>query len=43
MINGTTTVSRGAMFADMLDAPIAELTMSYDIDTLEHFINARAL
>lgn len=31
------------MFADMLNAPIAELTVSNYINTIQDFINARTL
>ena len=31
------------MLTDMLDAPVAKLTMSDDIDTCEHFVDAGTL
>ena len=43
MINSTASISRCSVFADMLNAPIAELTVSNYINTVKDFINARAL
>jgi hypothetical protein len=43
VIDGTVAISRGAMLADMLNAPVPELTMSDDIDTSENFGDARTL
>lgn len=43
MVNGAAAVRRGAVFANVLNAPIAELTMSDDVDVGEDFLNARAL
>jgi hypothetical protein len=31
------------MLADMLNAPVAKLAMSNDVNTLQDFFNARAL
>jgi len=43
MINCTAAISRSAMLADMLNAPIAKLAMSNDINALEDFLNAWTL
>jgi len=43
VINGTTTVSGRTMFADMLDALVAELTMGDDIDAGKHLVDAGTL
>jgi hypothetical protein len=43
MIDGSGAVGWGAMLADMLDAPVAELAMGDDIDTGEDFVDARTL
>lgn len=43
MVNGTATISWGAMLADVLDAPVAELTMGDDINASKHLIDAGTL
>lgn len=43
MINGTAAVRRGAMFANMLDAPVSKLAVRHDVDVGEDFLDARAL
>ena len=43
MVDGAAAVSRGAMLANVLNAPVAELAMSNDIDTSEDFVDARTL
>lgn len=43
MVDGAASVGRCAVFADMLNAPIAELTMSHDIDACKYFLDTRAL
>jgi len=43
MVDSATTVSWSAMLADMLNAPIAELTVSDNVDAIEDLGNARTL
>lgn len=43
VINSPATVWRCAMFADVLDTPVSELSMRNDIDVGEDFLNAGAL
>lgn len=43
MVSGATTISWGTMFADVLDAPITELSVSNNVDAIEDFGNARTL
>lgn len=43
MVNGSAAISWGAVLADMLDAPIAELTMSNDINAGKDLFDAWAL
>ena len=43
MFYGTATVGWCAMLADMLDAPIAKLAMSDDVDVVKHLIQTRTL
>jgi hypothetical protein len=43
MVNGTATISWSTMLADVLDAPVAKLAMSNDVNALQDFLNARAL
>lgn len=43
MINGTTAISWSSMLADVLDAPITELSMGNNINASEDFFNARTL
>lgn len=43
MVDGTAAIGRGTLLADVLDAPVTELTVSDDIDTSENFIDAGTL
>ena len=43
MINGTAPVSWGTVLADMLDTPVAKLSMRYDINADEDLVDARTL
>jgi hypothetical protein len=43
MINSTAAVSWSAMLADMLDTPVAKLTVGHDIDACKYLFNARTL
>lgn len=43
VVDGTSTVRRVAVLADVLDAPIAELAVSDDIDAGENFVDAGTL
>lgn len=43
MINSTAAVSWSAMLADMLDTPVAKLTVSHNIDACKYLFNARTL
>lgn len=43
VVNGTASISWSTMLANVLDTPIAELTMSNDVDTGKNLFNARAL
>jgi len=43
MLNSTTLVSRATVLADVLNAPITELTMRDNVDTGEDFVDARTL
>jgi hypothetical protein len=43
MVDGPAAVARGPMLADVLDAPVSELAVSYNVDVGEDFFNARAL
>lgn len=43
MLDGSALVSRKAVFADMLDTPIAELTMGNQVDAAQDLVDARAL
>lgn len=43
MVDGSAAVSRGAMLADVLDAPVAKLAMSDNVDIGKHLLNARTL
>lgn len=43
MINGTAAVRRGTMLTDMLDAPVAKLTMGHNVDVGENLLNAGSL
>lgn len=43
VVNGPATVGRSTMFANMLDAPIAELAMGDDIDASQNLVDTGAL
>lgn len=43
MINGSATISWGTMLADVLDAPVAKLAVSNNVNACQNFLNARAL
>jgi len=43
MVDGSAAISWGTMLTDMLDAPVAKLAMSNNINALQDFLNARAL
>ena len=43
MINCSAPISWGSMFANVLDAPVAELTVSNDVNAGEHLFNAGTL
>lgn len=43
MIDSAAAILRGAMLANMLDAPVAELAMSYDVDVGQYFVDAGTL
>jgi hypothetical protein len=43
MVNSSASVSRGTMFANMLDAPIAELAVSNNVNVCENLFNAGTL
>lgn len=43
MINGAASVRRGSMLANVLDAPVSELTVSDDVDVYEDLLNAMTL
>lgn len=43
MVNGTATISRGTVFANVLDAPVAELTMGDDVNAGQNLLDTWAL
>jgi hypothetical protein len=43
MVNCPATISWGTMLADVLDAPVAKLAMSNDVNACQDLLNARAL
>lgn len=43
MVDSAAAVLRSAMFADMLDAPVAELSMSYNVDVIQHLVDTWTL
>ena len=43
MINGSATISGGTMLANVLNAPVAKLSMSNNVNALQDLFNARAL
>jgi hypothetical protein len=43
VVNGSAAISWGTVLADVLNAPIAKLAMSNDINACQDFLDARAL
>jgi len=43
MVNGTAAISWGTMLADVLDAPVAELAMSDNVNACKDLLDAGAL
>jgi hypothetical protein len=43
VVDGTATISRSTVFADMLDAPVPELAMSNHVNACKNLINAWTL
>ena len=43
MVDGAATVGRSTVFADVLDAPVAELAMGDHIDASQNLIDAWTL
>lgn len=43
VLNGASAVGDRSMFANMLNTPIAELTMGNNVDTGQNFVDTRAL
>lgn len=43
MVNRAATVSWSTMLADVLDAPVAKLTVGDNVDTIEDLCDARTL
>jgi hypothetical protein len=43
VVDGTAAIGGSAMLADVLDAPVAELTMGDDVDVCQDLLNARTL
>ena len=43
VVNDSTLVWRGAMLAEMLNAPVSELTVSDEINVCNDFLDGRAL
>jgi hypothetical protein len=43
VVDGTASVSRSSVFADMLDAPIPELSVGDHINTGQDLVDARTL
>jgi hypothetical protein len=43
VVNGATSVSGSAMLADVLNAPVAKLTVGDNIDAGQHFVDAGTL
>lgn len=43
VVDDTALVGWGTMLAQVLDTPIAELTMSDEVDVCDHFLDSRAL
>jgi hypothetical protein len=43
MVDSSAAISWGTVLADVLDAPVAKLAMSNDVDACQDLLNARAL
>lgn len=43
MLNSAASIVRSTMFANMLDTPISELTMSEHVNVGYHFFDGRSL
>jgi hypothetical protein len=43
VVSSSATISRSSVFADVLNAPVPELAMSYDIDTSKDLVDTRTL
>jgi len=43
VVDSSTAVRRSAVLTDMLDAPVAKLTVSNDINACKNLLNARTL
>lgn len=43
MVNGSASILRRSVLADVLNAPVTELSMSNDINAGKDFIDARTL
>ena len=43
MVNGAASISWCSVLADMLNAPVAKLTVSDDVDTVQDLSDARTL
>ena len=43
MVNGATTIRRETVLANVLNAPVAKLTMGNDINAVQDFVDARTL
>ena len=43
VVDSAATVSGEPMLTDMLDAPVAKLSMGDNVDAMKHFVNARSL
>lgn len=43
VVDGTAAIGGSAMLADVLDAPVAELTMGDDVDVCQDLLNAGTL
>ena len=43
MVNGPAAIWRGTVLADMLDAPVSELSMCHNVDVSKDLFDARSL
>lgn len=43
MVDGTATILGSSVLTNMLDAPVAKLTMSHDVDVVKHLVDTGAL